>query len=201
LADVPDVSAFRSGASSQSLDDDLSTRGPRLPRNDNLLAQIAKAKGIKYFLFSCVDLSGVLRAKLVPARAIRDMQKNGAGFAGFASWLDVSPADPDMFAMPDPESLIQLPWDKDVASVASDLWLNGKVMDASPRAILKRQVATAEKLGYHMQTGVECEYFLTNPEETAISDPADTQSKPCYDQQALMRRYPVASNSGSWTVH
>ncbi len=29
------------------------------------------------------------------------------------------------------------------------------------------------------------------PDATAISDPADTQAKPCYDQSALMRRYDV----------
>ena len=34
----------------------------------------------------------------------------GAGFAGFAAWLDMTPADSDMFAIPDPDSLIQLPW-------------------------------------------------------------------------------------------
>ncbi len=89
------------------------------------LAQVAKQKGIKYFLISFVDLFGILRAKLVPARAIRDMQKDGAGFAGFAAWLDMSPADPDMFGVPDPESLIQLPWNPEVAWLASDLWMDG----------------------------------------------------------------------------
>ncbi len=155
------------------------------------LAQVAKQKGIKYFLISFVDLFGTLRAKLVPARAIDDMQKDGAGFAGFAAWLDMTPADPDMFGVPDPDSLIQLPWNPEVGWLAADLWMNGKAVEASPRIILKRQLARAEKAGYRMMTGVECEYFLVNPEGTAISDPADTQSKPCYDQQALMRRYPV----------
>ena len=42
-----------------------------------------------------------------------------------------------------------------------------------------------------MKTGVECEYFLIAPDGSAISDGADTQAKPCYDQQALMRRYDV----------
>ena len=41
------------------------------------LSQIAKSKKIKYFLISFVDLFGVLRSKLVPARAISDMQKTG----------------------------------------------------------------------------------------------------------------------------
>jgi glutamine synthetase type III len=155
------------------------------------LAQIAKQKGIKYFLISFVDLFGTLRAKLVPARAIKDMQRDGAGFAGFAVWLDMTPAHPDMFGKPDPDSLIQLPWDKEVGWVAADLWMDGKEVEASPRIALKRQLAKAEKSGYRMMTGVECEYFLINPDGTAISDPADVQSKPCYDQQALMRRYPV----------
>ena len=155
------------------------------------LAQIAKNKGIKYFLVSFVDLFGVLRAKLVPARAIKSMQKDGAGFAGFAAWLDMTPADPDMFGVPDPDSLIQLPWKPEVGWLASDLWMDGKEVEASPRIALKRQVAKARQKGYRVKTGVECEYFLINQEGNSLSDPFDTQSKPCYDQQALMRRYPV----------
>ena len=50
------------------------------------LSKEAKSRGIEYFLISFVDLFGNLRAKLVPARAIGDMQKEGAGFAGFAAW-------------------------------------------------------------------------------------------------------------------
>ena len=70
------------------------------------LAKIAKERGIKYFLISYVDLFGTMRAKLVPAAAIEGMAKNGAGFAGFASWLDMTPADSDMLAVPDADSLM-----------------------------------------------------------------------------------------------
>ena len=155
------------------------------------LAQIAKTKGIKYFLVSFVDLFGVLRAKLVPTRAIKGMQKDGAGFAGFAAWLDLSPADSDMFGVPDPDSLIQLPWNPEIGWLAADLWMDGKEVEASPRVALKRQIAKAQKKGYRVKTGVECEYFLVNQDGTELFDAYDTQSKPCYDQQALMRRYPV----------
>ena len=157
------------------------------------LARVAKDKGIKYFLISFVDLFGVLRSKLVPARAIGDMQKDGAGFAGFAAWLDMTPAHPDMFSIPDPTSLIQLPWKPEVAWLAGDLWMDGKEVEASPRVALKRQMARAAKKGHHMKTGVECEYFLITPDGLAISDANDTQEKPCYDQSALMRRYDVIS--------
>ena len=157
------------------------------------LAQIAKEKSIKYFLISFVDLFGVLRSKLVPARAVAGMQKEGAGFAGFAAWLDMTPAHPDMFAIPDPDSLIQLPWKPEVAWLAGDLWMDGKEVEASPRIALKRQLAKLEKSGYRMKTGVECEYFLLSPQGNDLSDPFDIQEKPCYDQSALMRRYDVVS--------
>ena len=155
------------------------------------LEAIAKTKKIKYFLVSWVDLFGVLRAKLVPARAIKGMQKDGAGFAGFAAWLDMTPAHPDMFAIPDPDSLIQLPWNPEIGWVAGDLWMDGKEVEASPRVALKRQLAKAQKKGYRMKTGVECEYHLISQDGTELADLADTQAKPCYDQQALMRQYPV----------
>ena len=153
------------------------------------LFKISKQKKIKYFLISFVDLFGVLRSKLVPGHAIKDMQVNGAGFAGFAAWLDMTPADSDMFAIPDPNSLIQLPWNKEVGWLASDLWMNGKPVDASPRVMLKKQIKKLSELGYSMKSGVECEYFLISPDGNAIADNRDTQSKPCYDQSSLMRRY------------
>ncbi len=109
------------------------------------LFKIAKQKKIKYFLISFVDLFGVLRSKLVPAHAIKEMQTAGAGFAGFAAWLDMSPADSDMFGIPDPDSLIQLPWNKEVGWLASDLWMNGKPVEASPRVMLKNQIKKLKK--------------------------------------------------------
>jgi len=157
------------------------------------LAAIAKAKKIKYFLVSFVDLFGQLRAKLVPASAISGMQRDGAGFAGFAAWLDMTPAHPDMFAIPDPDSLIQLPWKPDVGWLAADLWMDGKPVQASPRVALKRQIEAAKKKGYRVKTGVECEFFLVNPLGSGLSDELDKEEKPCYDQSALMRRYDVIS--------
>jgi len=153
------------------------------------LSTIAKAKKIKYFLISFVDLFGVLRSKLVPAQAIGDMQKDGAGFAGFATWLDMTPADSDMFGVPDPDSLIQLPWNKEIGWLASDLYMDGKPVKASPRIMLKEQIKKMSQKKLQMKSGVECEYFLISEDGHSLADKRDIQSKPCYDQSALMRRY------------
>src|SRR5438552_10005569 len=153
------------------------------------LARIAKSEGIEYFLISFVDLFGGLRAKLVPARAIAQMQRDGAAFAGFATHLDMTPADPDVFAIPDPASLIRLPWKREIGWLAADPYLEGKPIEHAPRNVLKRQIVAAEPLGYRMKTGVEAEFFVIQRDGTAIADAADTQAKPCYDQAALMRRF------------
>ena len=157
------------------------------------LSKVATERGIKYFLISFVDLFGILRSKLVPARAIAGMQKDGAGFAGFAAWLDMTPADSDMFSIPDPDSLIQLPWKPEVGWLAGDLVMDGNAVEASPRVALKQQIARAEIRGFRMKTGVECEYFLVSADGSSISDVNDIQEKPCYDQSALMRQYDVIS--------
>ncbi len=157
------------------------------------LSAFAKTQAVKYFLISFTDLFGVQRSKLVPAAAIGAMQESGAGFAGFAAHLDMSPADADMFAMPDPASLVQLPWRLEVAWVAADLVMNGSPVDHAPRVVLKRVLEDAAADGYRPKTGVECEFHLLEPDGGAISDTFDTQAKPCYDQQALMRRFDVIS--------
>src|SRR4051794_26367441 len=155
------------------------------------LADVAKERGIKYFMISFTDLFGGQRAKLVPAQAIADMQKEGAGFAGFATWLDMTPAHPDLFAMPDADAMFQLPWKPEVAWVAADSTMEGMSVDQAPRVLLKRVVARAAEQGIRMKSGVEPEFFLITPDGHAISDQYDSASKPCYDQQALMRRYDV----------
>ena len=155
------------------------------------LAVFAKEKGIKYFMVSYTDLFGGQRAKLVPAQAISDMAVVGAGFAGFATWLDLTPAHPDMMAVPDPSSVIHLPWKKDVAWVASNCVMEGKPVEQAPRNVLNKLIAEAAKEGLRVKTGVEPEFFLLNAAGDAVSDPLDNAVKPCYDQQAVMRRYDV----------
>ncbi len=157
------------------------------------LSAIAREQGIRYFLISFTDLFGVQRAKLVPAAAIEGMARDGAGFAGFAAWLQMTPADADVLAIPDPDALTVLPWKPDVAWLPADLTLQGEPLQQTPRQVLKRQVAAAVDLGLRVRTGVECEFFLISPDGQNLSDPLDRQVKPCYDQQALMRRYELLS--------
>ncbi len=155
---------------------------------DGDLSAWARDHGVRYFLVSFTDLGGVQRTKLVPAQAIGQMQAEGAGFAGFATHLDLSPADADVMAMPDPASVTPIPWKPGFAWVAADCTIEGAPLPQAPRVVLKAQMAAAAAQGLTVKTGVEPEFFLLTPDGAGVSDPFDTAAKPCYDQQMVMRR-------------
>ena len=63
-------------------------------------------------------MSGIPKAKLVPATALEEMVSEGAGFAGFAAGdVGQGPHDPDLVSIPDMNAMIVLPWRKNIAWV------------------------------------------------------------------------------------
>lgn len=154
------------------------------------LAKYAKDHNIRFFLFNFTDLFGVQRAKLVPAEAAGKMQKAGAGFAGFATWLDQTPAHPDILVMPAAEP-IPLPWRPEVAWVAGEPWMDGQPLAQAPRVVLRKLTEKLAARNMKLMAGVEPEFHLINADGSAVSDHRDTAEKPCYDQAAIMRRLDV----------
>ena len=90
----------------------------------------------------------------------------------FCTYLDLTPAHPDMFAKPDVSSVIQLPWKKDVAWVAADCWLNDSIVDQAPRDVLKHQIRIASQRGIKLKSGVEPEFFLISKDGERMSGQA-----------------------------
>ena len=164
------------------------------------LETFAKSNNIEYFLINFTDLLGFQRSKLVPRRAIAEMEDSGAGFAGFASYLDMSPAHSDVFGIPDPDSVIQLPWKPGVAWVASDLVMDGEPVRQAPRVVLLELLQKAHSAGFTLKSGVEAEFMLLNQGGDEISDALDNAGKPCYDQQSLMRRYEVIAEISDYMI-
>jgi glutamine synthetase len=151
----------------------------------------AKEQGIEFFLCSFVELSGAPKAKLVPAKHVGDMVREGAGFAGFACGdVGQGPHDPDIISMPDFRSMMVLPWRKSVAWVPGNLSVNGTSWPYCPRTILTRQLERALQKGYRFNVGVEPEFMLLKKEPNGHYSPWDVLDfahKPCYDLRALYR--------------
>jgi glutamine synthetase len=148
-------------------------------------------RGVRFLLVSFVALPGVPKAKLVPVAHLEDVARDGAGFAGFAVGdMGQGPHSPDMAAMPDFSSLQVLPWRKDVAWAAGDVYVEGAQWPYCPRGVLKRQMARAHDMGFTFKTGIEPEFFLLSRDEQGrlcLADSRDSLVKPCYDQRTLTR--------------
>ena len=107
-----------------------------------------------------------MRAKIVPAtRDRRRCAKAGAGFAGFAIWFDMTPADPDILVMPDPDSAhpAALEAGGRLGHRRSDDGRQGGRAEPAPGA-QARDRRRGRRDGYELKTGVECEYFLIPPD-------------------------------------
>jgi glutamine synthetase len=166
--------------------------------NLKAVAKFVQERGIEFFLCSFVEMGGMPKAKLVPAKHLQDMAEGSAGFAGFAVGnIGQGPHDPDLVAMPDFDSLMQIPWRKNVAWVASNIHVNGKPWPYCPRTILERQLDRARKKGYVLKTGVEPEFFLLQKSPNAgyvPYDALDVLEKPCYDLGALNRNLDIMTS-------
>lgn len=98
-------------------------------------------------------------------------------------------SDNEVAAMPDPASVIQCAWNKELAWFASDLYLDGKPFSACSRGALKRQTDAAAAMGYTFNLGIETEFFLFKDKADGGFEPLsqrDNLAKPCYDPRGLM---------------
>jgi glutamine synthetase len=157
---------------------------------EKLTSQLTE-KGVEYVFCSFVELTGALKAKLVPVSHIEEFARDGAGFAGFACGdVGQGPHDPDICSIPDFRSLTILPWRKNTAWVTGNLHVDGKPWPLCPRTVLARQLEMARTQGYVVNVGIEPEFMLLKKNaagEYVPWDALDTLVKPCYDLRALYR--------------
>ncbi|MCV6597994.1 MAG: type III glutamate--ammonia ligase [Mangrovicoccus sp.] len=147
-------------------------------------------QGVKYLLPSYVDMHGVSKSKMVPMAHFDRMMGGSEMCTGAA--LDGIPqdiSDEEVASMPDPASCMQLPWQREVAWFASDLWCEGKAFDPCSRNILKRVLAEAEELGFKINLGMEAEFFVLQMNDAGQAvplSPRQNLDKPAYDVARLL---------------
>lgn len=153
-----------------------------------------RARGVKFLLASYVDMHGISKAKMVPIAHLAQMLGGSELFTGAA--LDGVPqdvSDEEVAAHPDPASLKVLPWQTDVAWMASDLYTQGQAFPACSRNILKRVLHAAGELGYGLNLGMEAEFFVFKDDGRGGFQPFSTRphlDKAAYDAARLVENLP-----------
>lgn len=175
------------------------------------LAADLSEKGVKYAMASFVDIHGMTKAKFVPINHLTNMFSGSEMFTGAA--LDGVPQDindQEVSARPDENSVVQLPWQPEVAWFASDLMLGDEAFAACSRGILKRQLEKAQQMGFSFNLGIETEFFIFKEDDNGNPVPTserDTLAKPCYDTAGMLDNLPVVSelvenmNAMGWDVY
>lgn len=152
-----------------------------------------KAQGIKFCLGAYVDIHGIPKGKFVPIDHLHHMVKGSELYTGYAlDGLGQMPNEDEIASVPDLDSLIQLPWQPEVAWMAADNTLHGEPYEINTRVALKKVLAEAEKMGFGLNLGIECELFVLKEEEDgslSVPDPEDRLTKPCYDVRSFMNRF------------
>jgi glutamine synthetase len=140
---------------------------------------------VRFLMAAYVDMHGVPKTKIVPVAHFDQMMAGSEMFTGAA--LDGVPQDvndDEVATFPDASSCVVLPWNREVAWLASDLKLRGEPFEACSRGILKRQMAAAESLGYVFNLGIEAEFYVLRENGEAVTK--RRLAKPAYDAASAL---------------
>ena len=144
-----------------------------------------------------VDIHGAAKVKIVPAKALRPVAHEGAGFAGGAVWgSGQGPHSHDLCARIDLDSYTKVPYEPTLARFASDLHVDGKPHPFCPRANLRRVLDAAKFQGYRFNVGIEPEFFLVTKQPDGsikfINGDRTPHAGVSYDQEIV---YDLFSNT------
>lgn len=150
-----------------------------------------KRKGVKYAIGSYVDVHGITKSKFVPIDYLENMMKGSELYTVYAleGMGGEGPQDDECQTIPDLDSLIILPWKKDVAWFASDLHYHDNPYPLCSRVILKNQMEKARKEGFEFMLGIEPEFYVLREDENGAIVPfaaEDTLKMPGYDVRTTL---------------
>lgn len=143
------------------------------------IMRIIKEKNVNFFRLQFVDIFGFLKNIALPLSQIEKALDGKIMFDGSSIEGFVRINESDMYLKPDYATFVVMPWrEKDgsnAARIICDVYKpDGAPFVGCPRNNLKRVLADARKMGYTMNVGTECEFFLfkrdANGRPTTVTD-------------------------------
>lgn len=119
--------------------------------------------GVRFVRLQFSDIMGIIKNVAIPRSQLERALDNQIMFDGSSIQGFTRIEESDMNLRPDPNTFTLFPWreDKPVARLICDVYkIDGKPFEGDPRYVLKRAVAQIEELGYTVNLGPECEFFL-----------------------------------------
>ena len=132
---------------------------------------------IRFARLQFVDVNGIPKVLLIPARDLESIFENGRSFDGssVAGYREIEES--DMLAFPDPSTFAVIPWrsgEKSTCRVICDIHTaDGKRFQADPRYVLERAIDECRKSGMIFKCAPELEFFLVKESDKVAPTPID----------------------------
>lgn len=131
--------------------------------NQDVLKMVEE-NDVKFIRLQFTDVFGILKNVAITARQLERVLNDGCMFDGSSIDGFVRIEESDMVLRPDTDSFEIFPWRPQqgkVARLICDVYTtDGNPYLGCPRNVLKKVLAEAESMGYTMNVGPECEFFL-----------------------------------------
>ena len=130
---------------------------------EDILAMVEE-NGVKFIRLQFTDILGTLKNVAITDRQLENPLNNECMFDGSSINGFVRVEESDMYLRPDLDTFVIFPWRPQqgkVARLICDVYMpDGTPFEGDPRYILKKAINKAEAMGYTMNVGPECEFFL-----------------------------------------
>jgi glutamine synthetase len=147
------------------------------------IINLVKENGVKFIRLQFTDIFGTLKNVAITDKQLEKALNNECMFDGSSIDGFVRIEESDMNLRPNLDTFVIFPWRPQqgkVARLICDVYRpDGRPFEGDPRYILKRAIADAAELGYTMNVGPECEFFLFETDENG-NPTTHTQDKAGY---------------------
>ena len=130
---------------------------------EDVLAMVEE-NGVKFIRLQFTDILGTLKNVAITDRQLEKALNNHCMFDGSSINGFVRVEESDMYLRPDLDTFVIFPWRPQqgkVARLICDVYMpDGTPFEGDPRYILKKVINKAKDMGYTMNVGPECEFFL-----------------------------------------
>lgn len=162
---------------------------PKYTKEDIL--KLVEENGVRFIRLQFTDIFGALKNVAITEKQLEKALNNEIMFDGSSIDGFVRIEESDMYLRPNLDSFVIFPWRPQqgkVARLICDIYKpDGTPFEGDPRYALRRAIADAAELGYDLNVGPECEFFLFETDENGHATTI-TQDKAGYFDLAPIDR-------------
>ena len=143
------------------------------------IIQIVEDEDVEFIRLQFTDMFGMFKNIAITSNQLEAALDNRLMFDGSSVEGFVGIEESDMYLHPDLDTFEGFPWRPQqgkVARLICDVYLpDGNPFTADPRFILKKAITRAKEMGFFLEVGPECEFFLFDMDENG--NPTTTTSE------------------------